>query len=338
MKDQTDINETLLLTYFSGSTSSAEKEVIEAWLDQSEENRKLARDIEYLFFATNVLNTIRQIDAPATLKTVKKKINRQQKHSFWAWAQRVAAILFMPLLIISAYQYLKNDAVEYIEITTNPGMITAVDLPDGSKVWLNSESTLRRPLKFAKGIREVSLSGEAYFQIAEDEHKKFVVSTDNNLKVEVLGTKFNIEAYPGDHYIATTLEEGSVRLRYETGSKKPASIIMQPNQKVIFSKSTGDIQKLETYVSGNIAWKDRKIILRNTPLEEALKKLEHRFNVEFILQNEAIKRYAFTGTFDTQQLVQILEHFKISTDIKYRIIEPGPNDVSIQAKTQVILY
>lgn len=338
MEDLININETTLLTYFSGSASPAEKEIIESWLEQSAENRKLARDVQYLYFAADTLSTIRQTDAPASLKIVKKKIRRNRQVSIFGWCQRIAAILFIPLLLSTTYHLFKEEPVEYIEITTNPGMITAVDLPDGTKVWLNSESTLRRPTKFAGKTREVSLSGEAYFQVAKNDKQKFIVSTENSLKIEVLGTKFNIEAYKNDPYIATTLEEGSVRLSYETPGKEINSLTMIPDQKVIYCKQTGKAEKQEAYVSSDIAWKDRKIILRNTPLEEVLKKLSHRFNVEFIIKKEALKKNSFTGTFDTQQLGQVLEHIRISSDINYRIIAPEPDEKTIQAKSKVILF
>lgn len=113
---------------------------------------------------------------------------------------------------------------------------------------------------------------------------------------------------------------------------------MIPDQKVIYCKQTGKAEKQEAYVSSDIAWKDRKIILRNTPLEEVLKKLSHRFNVEFIIKKEALKKNSFTGTFDTQQLGQVLEHIRISSDINYRVIEPEPDEKTIQAKSKVILF
>ena len=158
------------------------------------------------------------------------------------------------------------------------------------------------------------------------------------MKIEVLGTKFNIEAYEEDNYIETTLEEGSIRLQYKASSQEFKSILMSPNQKVTYCKQTGETKNEETYVSCDIAWKDRKIILRNTPLDEVLKQLSHRFNVEFKIEREVIRKNSFTGIFDTQQLVQILEHFKIASGIKYRILEPSPGDKTIQAKSKVILY
>lgn len=332
------IDEPMLMNYFSGSASLSEKEKIDQWLKQSGKNRKLARDVQYIYFATETLHIMKQTNASLSLKTVKKRIKRHKTHMLFIRLQHIAAILFIPLLLVSAYYWLKEEPIEYMELTTNPGMITSIDLPDGSKVWLNSESKLIRPSKFTGKTREVRIMGEAYFQVAKNPNKKFIVSSGENIKVEVLGTKFNIEAYENDNYIATTLEEGSVRLLYKTKNKQLKSLVMHPNQKVIYCKNTGMTKNQEAFVSSEIAWKDGKIILRNTPLEEALKKLSHRFNVDFTIEKETIKKSSFTGTFENQQLVQILEHFRISSDIQYRIIEPVPGDKTIQAKNKVVLY
>lgn len=338
MKEQIHIDETTLLNYFTGSVSLSDKEKIEQWLGQSEENRKLARDVQYICLASETLNLIKQTDTSASLRTVKRRIKQHKRASLLVWFQRVAAILFIPLLLASAYYLLREEPVEYIEFSTTPGMVTSIDLPDGSKVWLNSGSKLIRPLRFTGKTREVNLTGEAYFQVAKDPDRKFIVSSGEELKVEVLGTRFNIEAYEEDNYIATTLEEGSIRLLYKTEDKKMNSLTMHPDQKVIYCKKTGEAKQKKTYVSSDIAWKDGKIILRNTPLGEVLKKLAHRFNVEFTIEREAIKKSSFTGTFDTQQLIQILEHFRIASGIQYRIIEPEAGETTIQAKSKIVLY
>lgn len=338
MKEQIHIDETTLLSYFTTPISSIEKEKIETWIRQSEKNRKLAQDVQYICLASETLSIIKQTDASISLKTVKKRIKRHKKISIFTWFQRIAAILFIPLLLASSYYWLKEEPIEYIEFTTAPGMVTSFDLPDGSKVWLNSDSKLIRPLKFTGKTREVNLIGEAYFQIAKDPKRRFVVSSGEDIKVEVLGTKFNVEAYKDDNYIATTLEEGSIRLLYKNENKKLKSLVMHPNQKVVYCKKTGTVKEKETFVLEDISWKDGKIILRNTPLEVVLEKLSHRFNVDFIIKREGIKKSSFTGTFSTQQLVQILEHFRIASGIKYRFIEPEPGDRTIQPRSKVVLY
>ena len=134
MDTQKHINEQHLLDYFSGTLAPAQKQEVESWIQESEENKKMARDIEYIYFATDTLNTIKSVDSTLALGEVKEKINRKgdNKHSFIFWLQRIAAILVIPLLISTLYFATKQDPVEFIEIRTNPGMVAVVNLPDGS--------------------------------------------------------------------------------------------------------------------------------------------------------------------------------------------------------------
>ncbi|MDR1557802.1 MAG: DUF4974 domain-containing protein [Tannerellaceae bacterium] len=339
MEQPAQINETILWGYFAETLTPAERKDVEYWLRQSETHKSLARDIHYIYSATDTLQTIRQLqlNSPAALENVKRQIRKHRRMHIFRWIQRTAAILFVPLLVSIIYNEVKEEPTEYISIHTNPGMMTNIDLPDGSKVWLNSGSVLRRPVKFTGNTREVQLSGEAYFQIAGDAKRKFIVAAGNHLKVEVLGTEFNIEAYQEDGFIATTLIRGSISLSYISSNNQRKSLIMQPNQKVFYYENTQSIKSRPTYVAADIAWIEGKISFRNTPLEIVLKKLSHRFNVDFIIQNEEIKQYPFTGTFDKQQLVQILEHFRISSNIQYRITEPSLSG-NIQKRGEVILY
>lgn len=340
MNEAMEIKETTLWAYFAGGLTPAERMDVERWLEASEENRLLAREVEYVYFAMDTLQTVRQLQvgAPAALERVKKQIRRRRRMYLFKWMERVAAILFIPLLFAVIYNEVKEDRVEYMTIRTNPGMMTSLDLPDGSKVWLNSESELRYPVKFTGKTREVSVLGEAYFQVAKDVERKFVVSAGHRLKVEVLGTEFNIEAYREDDFIATTLIKGSISLWYVTGNNESRSLRMEPNQKVFYYERSQSIKRRETYASADIAWIEGKIVFRNTPLEMVLKKLSHRFNVDFVVENEEMKQYPFTGTFDKQQLVQILEHFRISSNIRYRITEPSGDGKSIPERGEVILY
>ncbi len=177
------IDEQLLWNYFSGAITPDQKTVIESWIQESEENKKMAQDIEYIYFATDTLNIIKSVDSTSALKEVKEKINRKRdyKHSFIFQLQRIAAILIIPLLISTIYLATKKDPVEFIEIRTNPGMVATVDLPDGSKVWLNSHSYLKHPKQFTGDTRDVELEGEAYFSV-----KKY---NPQNEMFRLLGTK-----------------------------------------------------------------------------------------------------------------------------------------------------
>ena len=250
MDTQKHIDEQALLDYFSGILSPVQKQEVEAWIQETEENRKIARDIEYIYFATDTNNTIKSIDSTKALKEVKVRFSKKEnsKRSFILQLQRIAAIFVIPLLISTLYYATKEEPVEFIEIRTNPGMVATVNLPDGSKVWLNSRSYLKHPQKFTGDTRNVEMEGEAYFSVQKDKSKKFIVNTPFNLKAEVLGTEFNMEAYKESNKVVTTLISGSVRLSFQNKNNTEETMIMKPNDEISYNSKTRGVSLSKPYL------------------------------------------------------------------------------------------
>ena len=316
------INESTLAAYFNGKLPLPEQKEVEAWIGQSEENRKIARDVRFICQAADTLDCIRQVDSQAALKKTKAKIRKRNNVSWLIRLQQVAAILAIPLLMTTLYLTLKEEPAEYVEIQTNPGMIAKLELPDGTKVWLNSSSSLRHPVRFTGSNRDVELKGEAYFAVHPDQYKPFIVNTPFNIRAEVLGTEFNMEAYETEREVKTTLVSGSVKLTSQTDKDEEKSYILKPDEEFIYNYQNKKLSVQKPYVPTLTAWKDGLVIFRNTPFEEALKVLSKRFNVEFVIKNDKLYENAFTGPFDGQHLQLILEHFRLSSGIQYRFIDP----------------
>lgn len=337
METPANINEAILLRYFSGHLAAEEKQAMERWLDESEENRKTARDIGRLCLSADALATMRSVDSRRALKRVKKRI-RPARHTFIYKVQRIAAILFVPLLLASLWCLLKKEPVRYVELRTNPGMVATVDLPDGSRVWLNSETTFRHPAEFTGATREVELDGEAYFSVQKDK-KRFIVHTPQQVNAEVLGTEFNIEAYRNSDCVTTTLVSGSVRLAYRGAGDTEESVTMKPDERVVYDLQTRNVAISKPYIPTQVAWKDGIAVFRNTPFKEVLHILGKRFNVEFVVKNPALYDNSFTGPFEGQHLQLILEHFRLSSDIGYKILDPEAGEgKTMQQKITVELY
>ena len=185
----------------------------------------------------------------------------------------------------------------YNTITIPRGGEYKLVLADGTIVWLNSDSYIRFPVAFSGDKRQVELRGEAYFEVAKNPEKKFIVSTSHQSQIEVLGTHFNVEAYEKEDRIAATLVEGKIGFIYssDNGSKK---VLMDPGQKLVYDIRDSKVQLYATSGESEIAWKEGKIIFRNTPLEEGLRMLEKRYNVEFIIKNDRLKgEYVVNNSF-----------------------------------------
>lgn len=169
--DKTDKNtiEELLPRYCEGLATEEERLQVEMWMDESEENRRMAKQIHALYLATDTVHIMTKVDTEKALTKVKSRMtgNRQRKTTWWEWAQRAAAVLFIPLLVTLMVQHWggsEQELTQMMEVKTNPGMMTSLTLPDGTLVFLNSESTLSYPSRFDSDTRNVTLQGEAYLK------------------------------------------------------------------------------------------------------------------------------------------------------------------------------
>lgn len=336
---QTNI-EHLLIEYYEGTLGEAQREEVETWMDASEENRRTARRFCSLLLAADVQQIKKEIDTEKALEKVKgrKVVTRKRRIGWWEWGQRAAAILFLPLVSLLIWQQTrmqgKDRTAEMIEVRTNPGMTTRLNLPDGTLVYLNSGSTLSYPSHFSDSTRSVHLTGEAYFEVAKDAQHQFIVHTSAHSAVEVYGTHFNVEAYPGDPNITTTLTEGKVGFLFKEGTSMKRAML-NPGQKLVYNVTSRQLSRYQTSGASELSWKDGKIIFENTPLPEALRMLGKRFNVDFIVKNPQLDKNRFTGTFTTQRLEKILKYFEISSRIHWQYL----NDPDInQEKIRIEIY
>ena len=324
--------EELLFRYCEGTLSNDERKYVEEWISASKENEELAKTVHELYWAADTLFVMDKVDAGKALKKAKGKLVRKKFKTVFLWAERVAAVMFIPLLSAYLLQIKNSDIAEarMMEIRTNPGMTTAFVLPDGTNVSLNSGSVLRYPEFFCEDKREVELIGEAFFDVTKDPDKRFVVKTSGKERVEVLGTSFNMEAFPGDSILSTTLLEGKVRFVSDAGA-----VQMNPGEKLVYNLNSSKAILTKTNGDAETAWKYGKIIFNNTPFNEVLRILSKRFNVDFVVKNEKYRKDSFTGTFSTQRLEQVLDVFSISSKIKWRYI---PTDKTEEKRSKIEVY
>lgn len=333
-KQNLNITYDLLLHYCEGVISDQERILIEKWITQSDENKQIAKQIYTIYLATETMQVLKKIDTEKALKKVNNRLADKKKTTWWQWAQRVAAILLIPLLVAYCIFYFKSEPEQkMVEVKTNPGMTTSIILPDNSIAILNSESSLIYPSSFKGKTRNVTLKGEAYFSVIKDEKKRFIVNISENVQIKVYGTEFNVEAFPNDEVVNITLVSGKISFV----SKGKREIIMQPGQKVVYNIGKDSVFLKTAFVDGEIAWKDGKLIFKNTPFKQVLKCLSKRYNVDFIIKSNKLHDYSFTGVFEHQRLNRILEYFRISSNIKFKYINESNRDIN-QEKEKIEVY
>ena len=246
------------------------------------------------------------------------------KLSFLHYWQQIAAILLLPLLIVSAYLYLKpasQIAETYQELFTPYGTWSVVNLPDGSKVWLNAGSSLKYPTQFNDKQRVVSMQGEAYFEVESDKEHPFIVKT-KELTVEATGTAFNVNAYTSDNVTAVTLVKGKVAVTLD----KKKTISLSPGEKIDYNLATAlyNVNKTNTYKW--CSWKDGVLIFRDDPLEYVFKRLGQTYNVEFILKDAELGKYSYKATFEGESLNEILRLLEMSAPIQCKVVSNRSNN------------
>ena len=190
-------------------------------------------------------------------------------------------------------------------------------LSDSTKVWLNSETTLRYPVQFAGDIRKVELTGEAYFEVTHNDKVPFIV-TSGNQQVKVLGTHFNISSYAENENIYTTLVEGKVEVSLE--SNPLAKIVLNPSEQSTINKTMNEIQKRKVDASQYVAWKDGRFVFQDQKLEDIMKTLSKWYDVQFVFNQEKLKDVKFTGNLERYaDFSEILQKIERTNEVKFEI-------------------
>jgi len=198
-------------------------------------------------------------------------------------------------------------------------------LSDSTKVWLNSETTLRFPVQFAAGIRNVELTGEAYFEVSRNVNAPFIVSSGNQ-NIKVLGTQFNISSYPENKSVFTTLVEGSVEVSLADNLKD--KVMLKPGEQSFLPENTNQIQKRSVDVTQYIAWKDGRFVFNDLMLEEIMNTLSKWYDVKVVFANEQDRKLRFTGNLERYaDFAEILEKIERTNEVNFSI---NNNEITIK--------
>ncbi len=199
------------------------------------------------------------------------------------------------------------------------GGIYAVNLSDGTKVWLNSKSSLRYPVEFSGDKRTVTLEGEAYFEVAKNVHRPFTVKTKSG-NVTVLGTHFNVSSYMEDQGFAVTLAEGKVKVSDITNASDQTAVILKPGQQARINHKKEGIAVAEVDPSVYTAWKDGKFYFENENLKSILTKMARWYNFNVKFENKSLEQIKFTGiVLKEEPLEHLLDIISKTSNIKYKI-------------------
>lgn len=243
----------------------------------------------------------------------------------YRWAKYAAAVAVLTLLGVFLFQrswldsYQSQEEIVRILTKESPmGSKLTTVLSDGSRVKLNAGSKIVYPEEFSDTLRRVYLTGEAYFEVESDPRRPFRVES-NKVGTEVLGTSFNMRAYPDDHKISVAVAEGKVRVTNAGGSTMKFEHTLLPYQESEVNILNGQVIKRELRDDMIFAWTNWKLVFREEPLFSILKKLERWYNVEFEFKEKIETLDTYTGSFDNDPLNVVLEALKSQGAFNYEI-------------------
>jgi ferric-dicitrate binding protein FerR (iron transport regulator) len=294
------------------------------WLELSGDNDESDRNLDLILYRIHY--------------NINTRLSAQKVWSFnnlIKWTLRIAGILVLPLIIILGIQTYKNIFLKketWVEIKAPAWTRAQFSLPDGTTGWLNSNSSVKYNGNF-NTHRQVTLNGEAFFDVFKDKKRPFVVNT-NEVNVTVLGTRFNIASYENENNVEVVLEEGKMVFN---NREMKSSCTMNPNDLVVYNKTKKDFSTEVVQPNKYLSWTEGKLIFRNDPLDVIARRLERWYNIDVEVNGGVDKDLRLRATFVDESLEEVLDLLKRSLPIVYRIEDRNLLPNGIYPKKKVII-
>lgn len=322
-----EIDLDIIQRYVNGLTVDSEDTIVESFFLHGEENESLIRLLEEDWNSINHDTSIPEVDLSHLLDRVHHLIRIKEQQKKQPLLRRltriyikVAAILLLPLMVAGGLIYWsigtqdKPIAEKPVSSTIYAPLGARVSflLPDGTAGMLNSGSHMTYSLPFNNN-RQVALEGEAWFVVKKDEDHPFEINTGIST-IKVLGTSFNVMAYPIENYVEVVLQEGKVDFLDNQGGKK---VSLLPSERLVFR--SGNINTYTIDPAKYSAWTEGKMVFNNDPMSEVARRIERWYNVQVILADKGLEKYSFRGTFEDDKLEEVFRLLALTSPIKYKI-------------------
>jgi ferric-dicitrate binding protein FerR (iron transport regulator) len=303
----------LIGKYLAGETSPGEEQELFAWIEADEANKKFFEEIEQVWkFSENASASPFQTDTAAAWAKVEKAITpaaNSRKSSALivslskiskTW--RIAAAILLAVAIGLWWFGHQPSPPQIVEVKTGEQEKKELLLPDGSRIWMNENSKLAYLQGFSR--RRVTLEGEAFFEVKRMENSPFEIAS-GQAKTTVLGTSFNVRAYPGEDRVEVTVESGKVAL---AATKQPDQPVLLPaGASGIFDKKTEQVSVEAEKIGNAEAWKTQKLVFDNALVKDVLQSLERYFDTEISVSNEMINECHYSSVFEQPELDEAMK-------------------------------
>ena len=328
-----EIDEEVLVAFLKGELDAAQAEAVEAWYDRSAANRRMLGQVYYILYVSDRINDAAGIDVERSLRQFKRRMHAGRRISLRRSAVRIAAAAVVAAVLLAGgltTVLLSKRLAQPVTVVTQLGERSQVVLPDGTKVWLNSSSSVEYVAPFFSRQRRVKMEGEAYFEVEHDRRAPFVVST-NGLDVEVLGTRFNIRNDDNEHRVTTVLLEGAVKA-YASG-REQASVRLHPAQQLVFDTRTHAMRLTDCpSAERSINWIDGRFCFEHDTFGEIVAELKLYYNVDIRFMDTRLRDMRFSGNFRVEDgIYHIMSVLQLTYKFNYRI---AGNDIELYANPE----
>lgn len=275
---------------------------------------------------------------------IKESEAQTQRRRIFTWMRVAAACLLLGVLSFTTWVTMDNLRIrsayakiaghlnnELVTVQAPMGTRAEVDLPDGSKVWLNAGSKLSYPALFQSNERRVHIDGEGFFKVRKGK-VPFIVENAGP-EVKVYGTSFNVNAYANESLVTVALIEGKVSLKTAEGEQ-----FLKPDQVSYFDKTTKNLAIKDEQLDHFVCWREGKFIFRNTPIDAILRILQREYNVSIDMKDPSLGNYRYNATFQYENLEQILQLLEFSAPIKCEYIKGRFKENGSYVTGQVHIY
>lgn len=294
--------------------------VIEEILPDKKERGQLNRLIHQL----DIYFGLKKYAADSAWKNIESKIHttpvqtRTQSLITRPIFRMAAAAIFAAVILVSGYElfYSRIEAGKMMEITASSEVLNTFTLPDGTQVSLNSDTRLRYPKRFGKNTREVTIEGEAFFEVKPNKNKPFIIHA-GKAQVKVLGTSFNVSAYPETKMVEVIVATGEVQVVNKTTETiQNNELILNPGDKGTLIYSSNSLQKTTNQDPNFLSWKTHKLIFKATSLDEVVRNLEKVYKVNIRLADAKLNGLLLTAHFNDYPLDFILQVIETTFNIE----------------------
>lgn len=323
MQDKNRQFEELMKKFVSGSITDEDKFSLFALIDESDVHRKQYDEIVKLYALLHVpaFESRKKTEYACLKKRLYLSSRGISRHNRFIYVRNIAAVVLLMITVSagSIFTYNKLDKSGdrlYNETRVPLGSQTKILLPDGSTAVLNSGSVLKYPLSYGEKERNVYLTGEGYFEVANDKEKVFQVYA-GDMKVKVTGTEFNLRCYLEDPLTEISLIKGGVDV--SVGNKH---IDLKHDEKAIYNRKTGDLhsEAVDSYKSA--LWTTGRLSFVNASFINILKDIERKYNIKIHVESRKVANEYFSGSIDLNMSLQEVFNF-IDVDKKYRFEQSG---------------